>query len=99
MRHFPSLRVGFEFPRIQRVKTYSYFFAFRFSKAQFQQEKEWKETGRSTKSDLKNVNMATAVFETEIRKEQHEREKAWKEKSRNTKKEYEDVNMAKAAFG
>jgi hypothetical protein len=69
-------------------------------KAQFQQEKEWKETGRATKSDLKNVNMATAVqIETEIRKEQHEREKAWKETKTATIKSNEDVNMAKAAFG
>jgi hypothetical protein len=70
-----------------------------YRKAQFQQEKEWKETGRATKSDLKNVNMATAVIETEIRKEQHEREKQWKETGKATKKSNEDVNMAKAAFG
>jgi hypothetical protein len=30
-------------------------------------------TGRDTKANLKDVNMATAVIETEIRKEQHER--------------------------
>ena len=79
------------------IDTDSLIWAYR--KAQHEREKDWKETGRATKSDLKNVNMATAVIETEIRKEQHEREKAWKETGRVTKKANEDVNMAKAAFG
>ena len=69
-------------------------------KEQFEREKGWKETGRNTKKELADINMAEAtMIESEIRKEQFEREKGWKETGRNTKKELADINMAKAVFG
>ena len=67
-------------------------------KEQHDREKDWKDTKRQTKSDLKDVNMACAAVETEIRKEQHEREKNWKDTKRNTKEELKAVNMAAAIF-
>ena len=66
-------------------------------KEQFGRDKAWKETGRHTKANLKDVNMATAVFETEIRKDQHQREKNWKETGRATKEANRDVLITDTA--
>ena len=67
-------------------------------KEQHGRDQQWKETGRHTKSNLKDVNMATASIETEIRKEQHAREKQWKQTGRETKSNLKDVNMATASI-
>ena len=66
-------------------------------KEQHQREQGWKQTGRETKSNLKDVNMATACFENEIRKEQHEREKQWKQTGRDTKSNLKDVVITESA--
>jgi len=56
-------------------------------KQQHEGQQKWKAEGRQTKSQLKDVNMATATFETDIRKEQHAREKEWKQTGRKTRED------------
>lgn len=53
-------------------------------KEHFGQEKHWKQTGRDTKAELKNVNV-TESAEANIRKEQFEQEKNWKKDKTDTK--------------
>ena len=54
-----------------RICIISHFFLF--LSLSLLQAKSWVATGRDTKANLKDVNMATAAIETEIRKEHHDR--------------------------
>ena len=67
-------------------------------KEQHDREKAWKETGKKTREELKDV-LSTDTAESEIRKDQAARAKEWKETGKQTKAENADVNIAKAIFG
>jgi len=67
-------------------------------KDQHEREKSEKATRVSTKTNLRDVNMAIDTVESEVRKEQHQREKSWKETGRQQKTENTNFDMARALF-
>jgi hypothetical protein len=66
-------------------------------KEQHGAEKQWKQTGKDTREQAKNI-IITETAETNIRKGQFDREKEFKSTVRDTKEKLKDVNMAAAAF-
>jgi hypothetical protein len=52
---------------------------------QHTREKQEKAVRTTTKTNLRDVNMAVETVEAGVRKEQHEREKGWKEAGRQQK--------------
>lgn len=67
-------------------------------KNQFEREKGEKATRTQTKTNLRDVNMATETVETEVRKEQHNREKQWKATGKQQKEANTNFDMARALF-
>ena len=67
-------------------------------KDQHVREMNEKATRVTTKTNLRDVNMAVDTVESEVRKEQHQREKTWKETGRQQKTENTSFDMARALF-
>lgn len=65
---------------------------------QHNREKTEKATRTTTKTNLRDVNMAVDTVESEVRKEQHQREKNWKETGKQQKDANTNFDMARALF-
>jgi hypothetical protein len=64
-------------------------------KEQHERERQWKNTGKETRDNLKDVNQRSA--ESEIRKEQNDRESQWKNTGKETRDNLKDVNIGVSA--
>lgn len=69
-----------------------------FALGQTKKKKTEETKVRTTKSELKNVNITDTV-EKDIRKEQHEREQKWKKTGRDQIKSNTNFDMARSLFG
>ena len=65
---------------------------------QHHREKDEKATRTTTKTNLREVNMAVETVESSVRKDQHLREKDWKATGRNQKEANTNFDMARALF-
>lgn len=65
---------------------------------QHNREKDEKATRTTTKTNLRDVNMALDTVESEVRKEHHQRDKDWKETGKQQKNSNTNFDMARALF-